>query len=36
MAIIDVRKVAQVFGQLFECAKCGKGKFFIFIFSFHS
>ena len=36
MAIIDVGKVAQFFGQLFECAKYGKGKFFIFIFSFLS
>ena len=36
MAIIDVGKVAQFFGQLFECAKNGKGKFFIFIFSFLS
>ena len=36
MAIIGIGKVGQFFSQLFECAKCGKGKFFIFIFSFRS
>ena len=36
IAIINVGKVGHFFGQLFECAKYGKGKFFIFIFSFLS